>query len=83
MIQNTHILKKKSLKNTIKNRSFLKDVKNENWIYLYFDDSVKTIEGLLYKIRVMTLRDYKNNILFRGKYINNTSSEVVSLLMNY
>ena len=66
-----------------KNRSFLKDVKNENWIYLYFDDSVKTIEGLLYKIRVMTLRDYKNNILFRGKYINNTSSEVVSLLMNY
>ena len=52
---------KKDKKKFKKNRLFLREIKNPNWLYVYYEKSISGVD----EIRSILVRDSKNKI--RGK----------------
>jgi len=59
-----------------KNPSYLRTIKNSNWVYVTYK---KSIQGVDY-YRTLTIRDYQNKILYKVETRNIPSTEVVSVL---
>ena len=61
------------------NNRFLRDIKNPEWIYLYYTKSIQGVD----EIRALVIRDYKNKILYNVTTINTPIDEVVSPIVNF
>ena len=62
-----------------KNNRFLREIKEPSWIYLYYETSIVGVDSH----RTFVLRDYKNKIIFQGKYVNLDKADVVSPLVYF
>ena len=63
-----------------KNKRFLRDIKDPNWIYLYI---AHTSQGGINTEVSITVRDSKNKIIYNSKSINKTYQDVLSPLINF
>ena len=73
------VFKKKFKKNPL----FLRNEKNENWLYLYINRSSKIIKGFKYNTSFVTLRDFNNEIIYKSEEVNRTSIEMLDFLISY
>ena len=62
-----------------KNKRFLRDIKDPNWIYLY----LTVVSGAINTEKTVTVRDSKNKIIYNSKSINKTYQDVLSPLINF
>lgn len=62
-----------------KNKRFLRDIKNPDWIYLYYTESIVGFD----EIKSLVLRDYKNKIIYNVSTINVSQDEIVSPIVNF
>ena len=62
-----------------KNSSFLKEVKNPKYLYLYIDFS-KIMDDV---ITILTIKDFENNIIYSTKNTNISTSEILLPLCNF
>ena len=59
-----------------KNPTYLRTIKNPNWLYINFTKSIQGIDD----IRSLTIRDSQNKVLYKVKTRNVSFEEVVSVL---
>ena len=62
-----------------KNNQFLKEIKNPSWLYVYYETSTVGVDSH----RSFVVRDSKNQIIYRGKYVNTPKSDMVSPFVFY
>ena len=62
-----------------KNNQFLKETKNPSWLYVYYETSIVGVDSH----RSFVVRDSKNQIMYRGKYVNTPKSDMVSPFVFY
>ena len=74
---------KKFKKQFKKNPLFLKNEKNESWLYLSITSSSKVIKGLRFNTSNITLRDSKNKTLYKAKEVNTTYQDELEFLINF
>lgn len=76
--------KNKKFKKQFKNNPlFLKSEKNVSWLYLSITSSSKVIKGLRYNSSNITLRNFKNEIVYKAKEVNTTLQEKLEFLINF
>ena len=63
-----------------KNNRFLRDIKNKDWLYLYFDTSPS---GAVDVIRTLVIKDYSNKIIYSGLYTNVTIDEILNPIVYF
>ena len=62
-----------------KNRFFLRDIKDPNWLYVYYKESKQGVDDA----RSLVIRDSKNKVLYSATHINVAQAEVVSFLTDF
>lgn len=66
-----------------KNRLFLRNEKNESWLYLSIISSQKMIESKLYITNFVTLRNSNKKVVYKSKTINLSFTEQLYFLINF
>jgi hypothetical protein len=61
------------------NPLYLRDTKNPDWLYLYYTRSAVGVNEL----RDITVRDWKNQIMYSAKNINISTQQVLQPLINF
>ena len=62
-----------------KNPLYLRDTKNPNWLYLYYTRSAIGVNEL----RDLTVKDWKNQIVYSSKNVNIPGPQVFQPLINF
>ncbi len=62
-----------------KNTRFLRDIKNPEWLYLYY---VKSMVGVN-EVRSIVVRDHKNKVIYNATTTNVPFSETLSPIVNF
>tara|TARA_B110000090_G_scaffold6607_1_gene6864 strand:- start:524 stop:934 length:411 start_codon:yes stop_codon:yes gene_type:complete len=60
-------------------KKFLRRIKNEDWLYLYYTKSMMGIDS----VRSIVIRDYKNRIIYNVTTTNITAAETLSPIVNF
>lgn len=62
-----------------KNNTFLRTIKNPNWIYVSYRRSTSGVD----EVRSLIVRDSKNKVIYSATHTNVPAAEVVSILTDF
>ena len=70
---------KENKKKYKKNKMFLRDTKDPNWLYIYVKFSMSGVNST----KSLTIRDSKNKVLYSASHTNSSIPEVMSVLTDF
>lgn len=62
-----------------KDRMYLREEKNPEWLYFYYSKNIVGVDAS----RVITIRDYRNKVVYKSKNINVPFEEVISQILDF